>query len=623
MMFKEKRDLRPLLVELGVAIALSFAGLLYSRLRTRKTKPYLPPPSLRVSDHCNQVDSGRNDQCKDDVQGLKISLTYEPEAMYMQQTSIDNACGLSPSIRHGDGFLLPQFNASVKEFDFSATGARPSPLQAVDTPRSDVDTSRTFRSAEKGDYEQEINHLKNLVRVLRERETNLEVQLLEYYGREEQETAAFELQNQLKINNMEAKLFTLKIESLQSENQRLEGQVADHTKVVAELETARSRIKLLKKKLRHEVEQNREQILNLQKRVARLQEQELNAPVNNQDIESTLQRLKVLESEAEELRKSNKRLQIENSELARKLESTQILANSALNDTETESFNELSNCLRQENEDLTKQIEQLQADRCADVEELVYLRWINACLRYELRNYQPPSGKTVARDLSKCLSPKSEEKAKKLILEYAQNEGMGDRGMNSMEFDFDQWSSSQTSYGTDTGELDDASFENSSATKTPNSGKSKFFKSLRRLLRGKDSHNQASSTSKTGQPDYADSPTWSSCRGNDSMLQSHSDRVTSPSQSSCRTSLDVPRWRSLNVDNIKDVENFQRSSDCSSYGYKKFILGRDDASDSPLQHRLDQDSDSLQKSDLVKFAEVLKESKPPRGKINKKSASIV
>ena len=253
----------------------------------------------------------------------------------MQQTSVDNASvGLSPSIRHGeDVFLLPEFNDLVEEFDFSAS-AGASPKQEVETLRSDLDTSRTFRSAEKDDYEQEIKHLRNMVRVLRQRERNLEDQLLEYYGLKEQETANLEIQNRLKINNMEAKLFTLKIESLQSEKQRLEGQVAGRAKVVAELESARSIIKVLRKKLRNEAEQNREQILNLQKRVARLQEQELKAPGNNQDIESKLLRLKVLEGEAEELRESNRRLQIENSELAQKLESNQMLANSVLEDPE-------------------------------------------------------------------------------------------------------------------------------------------------------------------------------------------------------------------------------------------------------------------------------------------------
>lgn len=225
-----------------------------------------------------------------------------------------------------------------------------------------------------------------------------------------------------------------------------------------------------------------------------------------------------------------------------------------------------------------------------------------------MRNYRPHPGKTVARDLSKSLSPKSEEKAKRLILEYAQSEGMGDRGLKSLDFDYDHWSASQTSYGTDSGDLDDSSFDNSPATTKPiNSGKKKFFKSLRRLLLGKDSHHhhQTSSTTKPdNQPEDADSPTLSSSgRGNDSiaMQQSQCDRVTTPSPSSCSTSSDIPRWRSMNVDHIKDVENFQRF---------------DAASDSPLQHKLNQD-----KSDLVKFAEVLKESGMLTGNFRKKSAS--
>ena len=64
--------------------------------------------------------------------------------------------------------------------------------------------------------------------ILQERERHVEVQLLEYYGLKEQETTVIELQNRFKINNMEVKLFHLKIESLQAENHRLENQVAAH-----------------------------------------------------------------------------------------------------------------------------------------------------------------------------------------------------------------------------------------------------------------------------------------------------------------------------------------------------------------------------------------------------------
>ncbi|KAK8976854.1 hypothetical protein V6N11_047621 [Hibiscus sabdariffa] len=578
-MLKEKRDSNPLLVKFGVAaVAVSFAGFLCSRLRTL----------IRFSDSCGEADSGEvDDRSNDDFRASKISTISDTVEVPKQQTDG------SRSTKHDDGdvFFLTQFNDLIEEFDFSdVVGA--SLDKEVEIPRSDLDASRTFRTLGKDD-EQEIEHLRNAVRVLREKVQNLEVQLLEYYGLKEQETAVSELQNRLKINNMEAKLFRLKIESLQSEKQRLEGQVADHAKAVAELESARSKIKVLEEKLRHEAELNKEQILNLQKRVARLQEQELEAPKNNPDIESKLKRLKVLECEVEELRESNTRLQIENSELARKLESTQIPANPDLEDTKRKAIDETNNRLRQENEELTKQIEQLQSNRCADVEELVYLRWINSCLR-----------------------PKSEVTAKRLI-QYAHTEGM-----DSMDFDFDQWSSSQAS---ETRELDDSSVENSSATKSTNSGKKKFLKNLRRLIRRKDGKHsdQASSTSKTDHPDIDDPLSWSLSTANDSltMLRSRSERVATPSQSSSRTSSDVPRWRSMNDEHITDVEKMR--SELSSYGYKRFILGKDDddGSNFPLEPEHVNDSDSLWKSESVKLAEIFEGLRTV--KIHKKSASII
>ncbi|KAE8689903.1 DNA-directed RNA polymerase D subunit 2b [Hibiscus syriacus] len=542
---EELGESKPLLVKFGfAAVALSFAGFLCSRFKTLN----------RVSDGRGEIDSGENDRSRGGIRALKPTPTSDHEEVLKQQ-SFD-----SGSIRQdGDVFFLTQFDGLVDEFDFSDVVGS-SPKQEVGTPRSELDTWRTFRTVEKDGYEQEIEHLRNTVRVLREKMQNLEVQLLEYYGLKEQETAVSELRNRLEINNMEAKLFRLKIESLQSEKQQLEGQVANHAKAVAELESARSKIKVLEEKLQHEAEMNKEQILNLQKRVSRLQEQELKAPANNPDIESKFQRLEAWNRKA---------------------------------------IDETSNRLRQENEDLIKQIEQLKSNRCNDVEELVYLRWVNSCLRYELRNYRPPTGEIVARDLCQSLSPKSEAKAKKLVHEYAHTEGMGHNGMDSMDFDFDRWSSSLAS---ETRELDDSSMENSSATKSTNSGKKKFFKNLRRLIRRKGSHpsNQASSTSKTDDP-YVDGPSaWSSSM----MLRSRSERVATPSQSSSGTPSDVSRWRSLDDEPIKDVENIR--SELSSYGYKRFILGNDDDDDGssfPLESE-HKDSNSQWKSESVKLAEV-------------------
>ncbi|KAM0052074.1 putative protein CHUP1 [Helianthus debilis subsp. tardiflorus] len=58
-------------------------------------------------------------------------------------------------------------------------------------------------------------------------------------------------------------------------------------------------------------------------------------------------------------------------------------------DSENESVEKIkaeASLLRQKNEDLCKQVEDLQVSRLNEVEELLYLRWVNSCLRKELQN---------------------------------------------------------------------------------------------------------------------------------------------------------------------------------------------------------------------------------------------
>lgn len=58
--------------------------------------------------------------------------------------------------------------------------------------------------------------------------------------------------------------------------------------------------------------------------------------------------------------------------------------------------------LRLTNEDLSKQVEGLQTSRLNEVEELAYLRWVNSCLRNELKN-----NTCSVSDLDKTSSPQS------------------------------------------------------------------------------------------------------------------------------------------------------------------------------------------------------------------------
>ncbi|PWA82601.1 actin binding protein family [Artemisia annua] len=481
----DKRDISPLILKFGAALALSIGGVAYTMMINKRNK-------------------GSQSDCNKKVDSRGNNLQFDPLA----------------TDKHEE---LHHSNNSV-----------------IESPKG-------------YSHEEEIKSLRNTIRILKERESNMEIELLEYYGLKEQETAVMELQNRLKLNNMEAKIYTLKIESL-------EAQMADYRKCLADLETARAKIKMLKRRLKSESEHNKKQILDIQQRVQKMQEDE-------HEREASLHKLKVLESEVEELRKFNHNLQLEKTDLAHKFDSAQILATSVLEDSESEKVREENQNLKKQNEDLSKEIEQLQTSRCADLEELVYLRWINACLRYELRNYQPGPGKATARDLSKTLSPKSEEKAKQLILEYANKEGGGEKGINVHEIDSDQWSNSQSSI-TDLGEFDESFIDDASSQKN-----NKFFGKLIRVFRGKESNNQRRKHSR------------SSSLGDDII-----------SCVSFKHSIDLPPRRLTH-----------RHSDSSSYKHIDSVGSSRRIGGSA--RRLSISSSCSKKSELAKYAEALEDSR--------------
>lgn len=147
------------------------------------------------------------------------------------------------------------------------------------------------------------------------------------------------------------------------------------------------------------------------------------------------------------------------------------------------------NNLRHANEDLLKQVEGLQMNRFSEVEELVYLRWVNACLRYELRNYQAPPGKMSARDLNKSLSPKSQERAKRLMLEYAGSErGQGDTDIESNY-------SHPSSPGSE--DYDNASIDSSTSRYSNLSKKPTLIQKLKKWGRSKDDSSAFSSPARS------------------------------------------------------------------------------------------------------------------------------
>ncbi|KAI8539231.1 hypothetical protein RHMOL_Rhmol09G0165500 [Rhododendron molle] len=359
--------------------------------------------------------------------------------------------------------ILPEFEDLLSgEIDFPIVNDK------YNTEKDPTEEKNKVYETEMANNASELERLRSLVRELEEREVKLEGELLEYYGLKEQESDVTELQRQLKIKTVEIDMLNITIKSLQAERKKLQEEISNGAVARKELEAARTKIKELQRQIQLEANQTKGQLLLLKQQVSGLQAKEEEAFRKDSEVEKQLKALKELEVEVVELKRKNKELQHEKRELTVKLGAAEARIRTLSEMTETEMVarvREDVNNLRQKNEDLLKQVEGLQMNRFSEVEELVYLRWVNACLRFELRNYQTPSGKTSARDLSKSLSPRSQEKAKQLMLEYAGSE-RGQGGDTDLESNFSH-PSSPGSEDFDNVSIDSSTSRYSSISKKP------------------------------------------------------------------------------------------------------------------------------------------------------------
>ncbi|KAJ4842093.1 hypothetical protein Tsubulata_007938 [Turnera subulata] len=250
----------------------------------------------------------------------------------------------------------------------------------------------------------ELERLRNLVKELEDREVKLEGELLEYYGLKEQESDITELQRQLKIKTVETDMLNITINSLQTERKKLQEEIAQGASARRELEVARNKIRELQRQIQLEANQTKGQLLLLKQQVSGLLAKEQETIRKDVELEKKLKAVRELEVEVVELKRKNRELQHEKRDLSFKL------------DTAESKVREEVNSLRHANEDLQKQVEGLQMNRLTvDFNPAIGSTPTNACLRYELRNKETPSGKVSAHDLNKSLSPRSQERAKQLI----------------------------------------------------------------------------------------------------------------------------------------------------------------------------------------------------------------
>ncbi|CAK9232252.1 unnamed protein product, partial [Sphagnum troendelagicum] len=269
----------------------------------------------------------------------------------------------------------------------------------------------------------ELQLLRSMVKELRERELRMEGELLEFYALQLQESNVAELERGLQDKTVQNEKLRLQIRDLELQGKKLVDELASVSKLKKDLDEERANNRELQKQIHSHAGNAKAELLMMKQKLLLLETKEEEGRKKREfDLERKLQSLHELEVEVVELRRTNKELQHQKRELTIKINAVETEVQHLINRTESDLVAEAearTAAVRHANEDLAKQVEGLQMDRFSEVEELVYLRWVNACLRYELRNYTAPAGKTTALDLSNNLSPRSQERAKKLMLKYA------------------------------------------------------------------------------------------------------------------------------------------------------------------------------------------------------------
>ncbi|PKI55946.1 hypothetical protein CRG98_023678, partial [Punica granatum] len=475
-----------MIVRLGFLVAASIAAYAVKQLNVKSSRP---------RDNDGARSKQQQDYEQDKVQRIYSSggvkegdgEEEEEEEVKLISSIFNSASRNTPYLDDED--ILPEFEDLLSgEIDF--------PLP----DKSDEANKDMVYETEMANNANELERLRRLVKELEEREVKLEGELLEYYGLKEQESDVLELQRQLKIKTVEIDMLNITINSLQAERKKLQDEISVGASAKKELKVAQNKIKELQRQIQLDANQTKGQLLLLKQQVSTLQAKEEAAVKNDVDVEKKLKAVKELEVEVVELKRINRELQHEKRELIVKLDATEARATKLENMTESDmvaAAREEVNKLRHANEDLLKQVEGLQMNRFSEVEELVYLRWVNACLRFELRNFQTPQGKISARDLNKSLSPRSKERAKQLMLEYAESErGQGD---TDLESNF----SHPSSPGSE--DFDNASIDSSMSRYSSLSKKPSLIQKLKKWGRSKDDSSAFSSPARSfsGSPSRA------------------------------------------------------------------------------------------------------------------------
>ncbi|KAF3437321.1 hypothetical protein FNV43_RR20074 [Rhamnella rubrinervis] len=240
-----------------------------------------------------------------------------------------------------------------------------------------------------------VKEREKLLKELEERKKILEGKLLVLHNFQEKQPSKTQLQVQLEEKLSEIEMLKVSLASLQSERKNLKDEVKQSILAKKQLEMAKKTIVEMQQNMDVQTRHIKGQLLTIGGKVCGFQNNE----ISDRDflLEKKLREVKNVELEVVQLKRKNKEIELEKRELSLRLFVSQAKITSICNITEGKivaKFEEEKTMLRQANADLLRQAEILQKNRFDLVQELVYQRWLQSCLRFEIQNKSDPPRQT-------------------------------------------------------------------------------------------------------------------------------------------------------------------------------------------------------------------------------------
>ncbi|CAI0400842.1 unnamed protein product [Linum tenue] len=218
------------------------------------------------------------------------------------------------------------------------------------------------------------------------RKEAFETKLLALYLHKEKESCLLTLRRDVEDKIDEIGKLDVKLKSLEAEIEDLvfkQGKL--QLEQSRELELANKTVQQLHKRLTLEADSNSmvlEKMKMIQERVSELQDGELCQSKRDARVD---EKLRGFELGILRIKRKNKELEMEKRAISLKLVAArESRAFPILNEREVPpELDEELRIVKQENDELLKQVEALQKSRFSMVEELVYQQWIHACLKFD------------------------------------------------------------------------------------------------------------------------------------------------------------------------------------------------------------------------------------------------